>query len=152
MVVTRGFTPKRTVYTLDFTDTELDGLMVQARSVSVGTLLEFTAMADLAERLTGEAADQAVEGLEVMRVVGELLFSFADVLKGWNLTDDDGNDVPATLEGLRTLEFRHAMAIITTWTRAASDVPAPLSNGSNAGVPPPGLSIPMDVSSASRAS
>jgi hypothetical protein len=151
MVVTKGFTPKRTVYTLDFSDTELDGLQVQARSVSVGTLLEFTSMADLAERLTGEQAGQA-DGLEVMRVVGDLLASFAEVLRGWNLLDDNGNDVPATLAGLRTLEFRHAMAIITTWTRAASDVPAPLSNGSSGGVPPPGLSIPMDVSSPSQAS
>jgi hypothetical protein len=147
-----GFTPKRTVYTLDFEGTELDGLIVKARSVSVGTLLEFTAMADLAERLTGDGAAQAAEGVEVMRVVGDLLGSFADVLRSWNLTDEDGDDVPPTLDGLRSLEFRHAMTIITAWTRAASDVPAPLSSGSSGGAPPLELSIPMDAPSASQAS
>lgn len=147
-----GFTPPRTVYTLDFSGTELDGLEVKARSVSVGTLLEFTQMADLAERLTGDEATQTADGMEVMRVVGELLASFAEVLRDWNLVDEDGTPVPADLHGLRSLEFRHAMAIITTWTRAASDVPAPLSNGSSGGVPPLEPSIPMDVSSASQAS
>lgn len=147
-----GFTPKRTVYTLDFTDTELDGLVVKARSVSVGDLLEFTAMADLAERLTGGEEAQAADGKEVMRVVGDLLGNFADVLREWNLVDEDGNAVPRTVEGLRSLEFRHAMLIITTWTRAASDVPVPLSSGSSGGAPPLELSIPMDASSASQAS
>ncbi len=143
---------KRTVYTLDFADTELDGLTVKATGAPIGTLLDLIGMIDLAERLGASTTADAEAGPEALRAVGELLAGFAKVLRSWDLEDDDGTAVPATLEGLRTLEMRHAMLVISTWAGAASAVPAPLSSGSSGGQPPPELSIPMELGSPSLAS
>lgn len=138
-----GFTPPTSVYTLDFPEgDELHGLTVEARSVSVGTFLRLARLQDTASE----------GGLEALAAVDELFDAFGKALRSWDLQDDDGQDVPATADGLRTLELRHAMAVITAWMGGMSQAPAPLDETSTGGGPSVVELPPMELSSASLAS
>jgi hypothetical protein len=136
-----GFEFPSATITLDFPPGhELHGLEVQTRSVPFGTFLQLSSLAG--------GADGAGQGLEAIRSMDRLLTEFAaHAFKGWNAA------VPATADGLRTLDTRHVLEIIGTWLRAAGgEVPAPLGQPSPAG----GLSEvelpPMELPSASLAS
>jgi hypothetical protein len=154
-----GFTPPRRIYVLDFADTELEGLEVRARSMSVGALLDtgegldaIANMPDLAELEKLPQAEQARRAVPLMRRSTALYEVFAEHLVSWNYEDEHGQPVPATLDGLRTLDQAHAQAIIGAWRRAVSAVPpdsAPTSNGGKPSEVPP---LPMEVTSASLAS
>ncbi|MGD9749790.1 MAG: hypothetical protein AB7W59_02225 [Acidimicrobiia bacterium] len=136
-----GFKLPSTTIVIDFPDGhELHGVEVYTRSVPLGSYLELSKLARTADG-TGENSITALE---------ELIVQFADVaLKRWNLEDDTG-EVPASAAGLRSLDMRYAMAIITAWLAASGgEVPAPLEQTSSAGeqsaVPLP----PMEVASTS---
>lgn len=121
-----GFRPARTLYKLDFSRTELAGLEVTTRAVSVDGL---TAIIDLAA--TMDAGDDA--GVEDVAKVGELFGRFAAVLVSWNIEDDDGQPVPATREGLGTLYFPFVMTVIMAWITEMSQAPPPLPGSSGSG-------------------
>lgn len=138
-----GFTPNRTTYLLDFSDIpELDGLEVRARAAALGTFLDMTALAAIG---SNPSADDVSS-------VGDLLTGFAGVLKSWNLEDDDGVAIPATLDGLRALEFPFVFQIIRAWIQATAGVAAPLAPTSNGGGPALAASLQMEPLSGSRAS
>lgn len=145
-----GFTPPSTVYVLDFTDTELDGLTVRAAGVPLGTLLELSGLADLAEPAT--RGSSAAAGQKAIAALGQLIEGFAKVLREWDLQDHNGEDVPADAAGLRTLEMRHVMLLISTWIKAASEVPAPLEQPSTDGGQSVEASLPRATLSSSLAS
>lgn len=138
-----GYTPKRHVYVLEFDDPDLDGLEVRAVSADLGTFLELTALAEIGDNPS--AAD--------IGKIGQLLVGFAKVLREWNVTDDAGRDVPATAEGLKSLEFGFVFGIIAAWIKATAGVAAPLANASSGGGQSAELStLPMEPLSASLAS
>ena len=125
-----GYRRQRKVYKLVFADPDMDGLVVRVRSVSVGT---FFALAK---------ADQqdAIEGL---------LDVFADALVDWNLEDDEGEPVPASLDGVRSQDVDFLMPIMRAWVDAIRQVPGPLGNGSSGGGRSLEASLPMEVRSPS---
>lgn len=136
-----GFKLPSTTILIDFPDGhELHGVEVRTRSVPLGTYLELSKLA----RVADAGGDEAIGALEA------LIGQFADVaLKGWNLEDDDG-EVPASAAGLRSLDMRYAMAIITAWLAASGgEVPAPLERTSPAGAPSEVPLPPMEVVSGS---
>lgn len=143
-----GFTPNRTTYRLDFSDVEEatlgsgDALEVRARSAEMGTFLDMTALAAIGSDPKPEDAAK----------VGELMAGFAKVLKSWNITDEDESPVPATLAGLRTLEFPFVMQMVRAWIQATAGVAAPLAPTSSGGAAALVASLPMEPSSESRAS
>ncbi len=138
-----GFTPPTTLFELDFPEgDELHGLTVTAKSVSVGTFLRLARLQDTA----GEG------GIEALAAVDELFDAFGTALREWDLCDDDGEPVPATADGLRTLELRHAMAVIAAWMGGMSQAPAPLAASSTGGEPSVVELPPMELASASPAS
>ena len=138
-----GFTPKRHVYVLEFDDPDLDGLEVRAVSADLGTFLELTALAEIGDNPS--AAD--------IGKVGDLLVGFAKVLRSWNVTDDAGQDVPATVDGLKSLEFPFVFAIVAAWIKATAGVATPLASGSSGGGPSAELStLPVELLSGSLAS
>jgi hypothetical protein len=138
-----GFTPPTSIYTLDFPEgDELHGLTVEAKSVSVGVFLRLARLQDTASE----------GGIEALAAVDELFAAFGRSLRSWDLQDDDGQDVPATADGLRTLELRHAMAVIAAWMGGMSQAPAPLAETSPGGGPSAVELPPMEVASASLAS
>jgi hypothetical protein len=138
-----GYTPKRRVFRLRFEDEEYDGLVVKVRSTSVGRLLEF--MGFLAMD-TDELTPADVE-----KITG-LFEAFAEVLVEWNVQDDDGQPVPATLDGVRTQDADFVMAIMRVWFQAVTTAPAPLAPPSSAGAPSVVPPLPMEPLSPSRAS
>lgn len=56
---------------------------------------------------------------------------FAARLKSWNLEDDDGKPLPATLETVRSLSNRTFLIMFRAWFRAMTDVPTESSASSN---------------------
>lgn len=131
-----GYRPKRKIYDLDFTGTEYDGLKVTVRGVSTGQALDIDAA-----RVDG--------GDEAMRGMLELL---AEQLVDWNIEDDDGQPVPANLDGLRAQDIGLNLAIVNAWQTAMAGVPAPLESGSTSGEPSLVASIPMETLSPPQSS
>lgn len=135
-----GYKRPETVYTLVFDDR--DGLEVRAASVSTGRLLH---LADMAGQLkTGEAKS--------LSEVRELVDTFAGRLRSWNIEEDDGTPVPATVEGVLSLEFPFAAEIIVAWFEAIGSVSDPLGGRSTGGLPLEVPSVPMELLSESLSS
>lgn len=130
-----GYRRQPKVYRLVFD--EHPGLIVRARSASVAMVLEVT-------ELQNATLDQ---------VVAEQLFRlFAAQLLSWNLETEEGEQVPATYEGLVTEEWEFVLMIIMSWMEAVTGVSAPLDQPSNGGGPSLVESLPMELLSPSRAS
>jgi hypothetical protein len=130
-----GYRRQPTVYKLIFQ--EYPGLEVTARSVSVEELLKITRVA---AQMTAKPDDKQV---------AELFGWFAKRLVSWNLEDEDGKPVPATLDGLLGEEMGFVLKIIQAWVRAITGVSPPLPNGSSHGPAarnPLEESIPMTAS------
>ena len=130
-----GYRAPRKTFRLVFEDEDRAGLEVRARSASVGRLLEI----------------EEKDGAESVRMLFE---AFADALEGWNLEDEDGNPVPATLAGLMSLDLDFATDLVAAWKEGITGISGPLERKSNGGAPSPDgapaeLSIPMEPSSAS---
>lgn len=149
--MTVGYTPKRRTFVLEFDDPEFDGLEVRARAVPVGQFLDIVGLADAVDaggfgELTQEQTVQA------FTATANLLSSFADVLVDWNVENEDGSPVPATLEGLRQQEFTFVMQIIRAWMAVAAGASDPLGPASNDGAQSVEVFLPMETLSASQAS
>ena len=97
-----GFRLDRT-YRLEF-EGALAGAEVAIKATSVGTVLKLR-------------DDTSVDSVAAL---------LADHLIGWNLEDADGQPVPATKEGVLSLEQPVLEAIARAWYQAATGVTAPL--------------------------
>jgi hypothetical protein len=135
-----GFRPQRQLVQLDFSQTEFAGLEITTRAVPVSTLLGFIELIDQAEALDAKAFKP-----EDLNVVRELFARFAAVLVSWNVEDDDGQPVPATVDGLTSQDFPFVMSVISTWITALSQAPPPLRSASKPGGPPLEASLPMET-------
>ena len=123
-----GYRPTRTTYVLDFGD-RYDGLEVKVRAGTLGNMLRIQTLSAKGEEM-GEAETE------------EMFVRFASLLAGWNIEDDDGTPVPATLDGLKGLEPGLAMEIMRAAGAAIGGVAAPLENGSADGGPSAVESLP----------
>lgn len=139
----KKFTRPRTTYRLDFADTDLDGLEVRMRGGKLRTVFDQLPLVGVTD------ANATPEDAKLMLAQYEEL---AAHLVDWNMVDDDGNDIPATLEGLKDLELRHVQMIATAWQRAQVDVPGPLPSSSSTGPLPDLPMIPMTAIPESLAS
>lgn len=139
----KGYRPRRKVYKLRFEDDDLAGLVVRVRSVSIGSLLGLTDLAGI------DTGDPGPEDLAKLR---ELFEVFAGALVEWNVEDDQGQPVPATLAGVTAQDLDFVMGVIRTWLQVLTSVPAPLGAPSSGGERSPAPSIPMEALSPSRAS
>jgi hypothetical protein len=129
--VAKGFKPKRTLYRLDFTGTDLEGLEVTARGSSMAELLEVLEGADGIESL--KELDEKQDAGKVAAAMREMVAPFARKLHGWNLLDDDDQPVPASLDGLLTQELDFVVAVITAYGQAMTAAPPPLPASSASG-------------------
>jgi hypothetical protein len=136
-----GYKPKRLEYDLDFTDGELDGLEVTMRSVSLEHYLKASAahrLSDISRRDWSEDDRKAVE---------DLYESFASALVSWNVEDEKGDPVPATLEAVFDQDLQFLLPVALVWLQAMTGMDPELGKDSTSGPPFPEASIPMDVSS-----
>lgn len=131
-----GYKRNPKIYHLTWADGEYAGLEVNIRSLNMGQLLEAK---------SGKGAD----GKDGLEGTVELL---ADRIVDWNLEDEDGNPVPATLEAMKGEDDDFVLGIINRWMEAVSGVPAPLDETSNSGEISQVASIPTEPLSESLAS
>lgn len=131
-----GYVRQRRVYRLRFADEDLAGLVVSARSAPVR---QFIGLARLAEMQDGSAKP------EDMEKVDELLRGFADCLIDWNLQDEDGMPVPATLDGIYSQDVDFVLQIVFAWIEAIAGVSVPLGQPSSDGGRSVAPSIPMEA-------
>jgi hypothetical protein len=138
-----GFTPRRTVYILDFEGTDWDGAEVKMGATKLGAVFAAPALLGAQKRVAAGAGDVLPEPEDVDAMLGE----FADLaahLISWNIEDEDGNPAPADLDGLKAQELPFVMAIAQAWQAAMKDVAPPLPPRSSNGVLPDVLSAPME--------
>ena len=120
-----GYVPKRTLYKLDFSKTELAGLEVTTKSASMDVLLEVLSLADL----VGEGGLKNVTPEQL-----DTVFSLFDqVLHSWNVETEGGNPVPATKAGLLSQDPEFVMAVISAWATEMTQAPPPLPGESSSG-------------------
>lgn len=125
-----GYTVKRKSYHLKFVDPEMGGLEVVAHSGSTGNILNI-----MEQETDGRIAEAVKDSMAV----------FADNLVSWNLEDEQGQPVPANLDGLKTLDLDFVMLLIQGWVQSVQDVPAPLETPSTSGKPFQEASLPMEA-------
>lgn len=135
-----GFKAPKKVFRLTFEDSDYAGLVVLVRAASVGDMLDVQEIQD------------SVEGGMTSQVAADTFEMFAKALVEWNLTDDDDQPVPTTLDGLRGLDVDFLAFIIRAWAAQQTGIPGPLAEGSTSGATSPALSIPMEPLPTSRAS
>ena len=124
-----GYRPKKKVYVLEFEDEEYEGLEVRIRGLNTGQVLDLdTARTD--------GSDEAIAAM---------LQLMADQLVEWNVEDDDGQPVPPTFEGVRSMEMGFNWAVINAWQEAVAGVSAPLDEPSTATGPSLVASIPTET-------
>lgn len=112
---------------LEFDDAGYAGLVVICREPSLGAYLDLVGLA----------------GASTMDGVRHALEQFGnDVLAEWNVTKD-GDPVPATAEGLLSLDRSFARAIFNAWQANVVRVPGPLESQPNDGAMSAEASIPM---------
>ena len=104
-----GFEAPGTGRQLDFKGTPYEGLEVTVDSVSVGLLRKIAGHYESLEALHAKGDLKAAAPALTM-----LLELFAGPLESWNVTKR-GEPVPATFEGLDSLDVVFAMAIIRAW-------------------------------------
>ena len=136
-----GYRKQKKVYHLIFEDDEFEGLEVRTHAPPFGFLEEVTQLAAFAGKTVFTADD--------MEQVQAFFGAFSKHLISWNLEDDDGTPVPATLEGLRAQELPFVMAIIQAWV-GIGKVSGPLVQPSSGGRPSLEGSLPMEALSPSR--
>lgn len=132
-----GFKVKKTPYRLYFADGDYEGLEVFATSISVGKLLEIM-----------ELKDVKPEDMEPKELTW-LLTTFAGSLDSWNVEDDNGNKLPATLDGIKQLDITLTLQIISAWADGMVNIPVPLVPRSPNGSLALTESIPTETLSAS---
>lgn len=129
-----GFRVQRTVFNLRFkTGSHLDGLFVQAKSISMGEVMNL-----------GSEADKARQGAGVDEI-SNLIKRFSEELVEWDLEDEDGTPTPPTLEGLLSHDPNVVLPIVLAWFDAMLQVDDELGKGSNSGNSFPEESIPMEA-------
>lgn len=118
------------------------GFEAKAGSLSIEQYLQLELALD---------SDSAPTVPEQVANMEKILEIFAGALTEWNL-EDQGEPVPATLEGVRSQESGFVLQIVRGWREAMAFVPPPLPEGSNSGESAPELSLPTATLSPSPSS
>lgn len=100
-----GYVWPATTYRLEFADGRAAGLEVFCRAGSVAQYEAIAAQGDLVDAAPDKAMSSITE-------------TFALSLVRWNLEDDNGVPVPATLAGLKSQEPELVQLIVGTWCDA----------------------------------
>jgi len=138
-----GYKRRKTIYRLVFEDEEFDGLEVRAYAPPLGFLERAMKMGALSGRPADDLSPDEIE------LLNGLFTGFANYLVSWNLEEDDGKPVPATLEGLRAQDLSFVFQIIDAWLNSVGEVASPLGRSSNAGLQSLVASLPMEPLSSS---
>ena len=116
-----GFTPKSTTVKLNFSGSDLDGLTVITKSMTVG---EYNAM-------IGSGAS-----LSMLESNALVLDKFLDCLIEWDLEIPAGRPVPRTKKGCERVDSNVMSEILAAWVVALTSVPTKSPTQSRNGARP----------------
>lgn len=136
-----GYRRNKKRYRLVFDDPEMAGFEVVMGSLSIDEFTKLTSSFAGVTEANPEAGAGGIEGL---------LKTFAGKIVSWNLEDDDGKPVPASLAGVKTQDMDFIMPVITAWMDAIAGVDPTSRPGANGTGTFPEVSLPMEPLSASR--
>jgi hypothetical protein len=123
-----GFRLPDRIAVLDFSDTEYDGAEVRLLlNVPLG--------------LAFQIQDLVEEGKE-RQMVDEFANS---VLVGWNLVDNDGNDIPSDADGMQQVDSAFLTTVMQKWSEVVGQPPSPLSEISENGNTSEGQLVEMEM-------
>lgn len=136
-----GFRPEPTHYKLNFKGTDLEGLEVTMKSVTVREFGEMLKAATL-------------EGItpETIQSNDMILKLFADSIVSWNLEDAKGKPVPRTVEGVKNQERPLIAKLLSAWQFAVAGVDSPLPSASGDGGTSQEAALALAESSRSQSS
>jgi len=144
-----GYRPQPKRFRLTFEpDHEFHGLEIVTKSVPIGTLLAIL-------RVAGKGGTGR-PGVDDVEAVAGMFDEFGNALIEWTMEHPDtGEPVPASADGLRSLDTDLVTRLAMEWVQAVLGAAAPLGAGSSSGRPAaafPVSSIPMAPRSSSLAS
>lgn len=139
-----GFRKQARTYSLNWgSDSPYPELSVRAKSLPVKELL-------LLVRTMDAVSSEGIAGSG--DAMAQLFGLFAGALSEWNLENEDGTPVPATLEGVEGQDLDFVVAVIMEWMKALVGVSPPLPVTSDSGETSPAGSLRLADSSQSLAS
>jgi len=96
----------RRIAVLAFEDGELDGIEVRCRlDIKLKALFDIQSAADSGD------------------ILGAMVMFAEQALVSWNIEDEDGSEIPATVDGMHTLPIGVCSKILTAWVKAVSTTP-----------------------------
>jgi hypothetical protein len=120
-----AYTRKPKVFRVSFEEPHpLAGLTIQTKGLSVKEFAAFglrLGEVALVEK-AGSDADQLAELKNLMGAIDEVKAMFADALIEWDMLNEDGTPVPATLEGVVSLDDDEFFGIVNEWLVAIGGV------------------------------
>lgn len=129
------YSPK--VQRIRFDEThEFAGLEMTVRSMPMGKFLRLLKMAEM--RSQTPTAEDLEQTNDFFNLFGQNLVS-------WNMTDEEDNPVPATPDGVATLDFPFVTRLVMEYIDAVAGVATPLGGNSNSGATSQAPSIPMEA-------
>lgn len=124
-----GYRVESPTYNLKFEG--LEGLEVNIKGLNTGQMMEL--WEDKSDSSTSESSK-------------ETLLRFSAALISWNIEDENGVPIPATLEGIKSLDVSFVLTMVNGWTTALSGVDTDLGKDSDSGEQFQEASIPMETS------
>ena len=143
-----GYRPPRTNYLLQWAeDHRLHGLVVEAKSLRLGAMLDMASMyVDSGIGGREDDSDLSAEDIQMMLAMFRMLVGNDDepgvgtldgppfkpgVIISWNREDDNGDPVPVSMKGIRELELFEFQEIMEGYLQAGgAKLEDPLSDGS----------------------
>lgn len=115
---------ERRVYVMEFADPAYAGLEIKVRSIPIRELTHLMT-------LDPESEDAELRA----SAIDKLISAFAEALVSWNMTDENDQPLPTTLEYIESEDADFVMACIAQWMAAVSrvDDASPLDGNSTPG-------------------
>lgn len=119
-----GYKRERRTYVMEFADPEYEGLEIRVRSIPIRELTYLMSL-----------NPEAAEGEERASSINKLMSAFAEALVSWNMTDENDQPLPTTLEYIESEDADFVMTCIAQWMKAMSQVDdaSPLDSNSEPG-------------------
>lgn len=139
-----GFEFPDKITRLNFQDTELKGLIIDCRSVSMEGLLAIQEKSIQVEELRKEAESDAAKNRIMMVEFTAMVELFAQIIADWNVTKNNEPVAPSA-KVLMQQPPEYVMSIIQIWVQATAGVDDNLKDGLAIGNTSVEELIPMDV-------
>jgi hypothetical protein len=140
--VTVGYRPPSQKFKIEYAPGhDLHGLELTVKQGNMGIAMRVAKLSKL-------RSDKNMSP-ENIAMIDEAFDAFASILVSWNVEDDDGNPVPATKDGLYSLDFEFLATVMTAWSEKVAGVSAPLPKPSDNGKTLAEGLIPMETLSPS---